>query len=189
MKKQIAIMTVLSLAITGCAANAAPSPGDNGAVPQATSAEQKSVQGASTDANPAAASEGESTQPGSRGDAPQGKRVRGQIKDILGNEVTLALLEEPKRPEGTGEVEQKPKAAGDPMGGPPNMGGGSSSVKLTGETLGIQIPVGVPIASRSKDGDTSLQLSDLSTGDILTLLYDSDGVTILRVNVSSGSAQ
>lgn len=170
MKKPIAIMTAMALLLSGCSAS-----GSGTVTPAAQ--------------NPAPEAAGESAAAQSRpnGQQPEGKRLRGQIQDILGNEVTLALAEAPKRPEGdTAAV--KPKTTGDPMGGPP-MGGQGAAVKLTGETQVLQIPVGVPIVSRGKDGETTLQLGDLSVGSIITVQYDTDGTTIVKVNVAAGGAQ
>jgi len=175
MKNQIIIATVLALALSGC--------GTTSAVPAQPSESQTPEAAAGTVTAPAAGQ----NQPGDQ--QPQGKRLRGQIQDVLGNEVTLALIETPKRPEGEAAAVKPKTTGGDPMGGPPMGGGQSASVKLTGETQVIQIPVGVPIVSRSQEGETTLQLSDLGTGNILTVLYDTDGTTILKVNVSSGGAQ
>lgn len=174
MKNQIIVVTILALALSGC--------GTTSAAPAQTPESQTPEAAAGTIAAPAGGQE----QPG--GQQAQGKRLRGQIQDVLGNEVTLALIETPKRPEGEAPA-VKPKTTGDPMSGPPMGGGQSASVKLTGETKVIQIPVGVPIVSRSQEGETALQLSDLGTGNILTVLYDADGTTILKINVSAGGAQ
>lgn len=177
MRKHIAVITALSLLLAGCtSANTAPA--ENPEQAAASTAEASASQPAGTD------------QPGMGTGAEQGKRVRGQIQDILGNDVTLALTEMPKRPEGTADAAaQKPKAAtGDAMG-PPAGFRNTSTVKLTGETLRIQIPVGVPIVSRGQEGETALQLSDLMTGDIIMVQYDTDGSTIIGVNVTAGGAQ
>lgn len=181
MKKQIVIITILALALTGCS-------GGNAATSQTTEAQPQKTD--VTSAGTGTAQAAESNRPGDQDSIPQGKRVRGQIQDILGNEVTLALMEEPKRPEGTTDTTQKARpTGGDMMGGPPDGGSQSRTVKLTGETQMIQIPVGVPIVSRGQSGETSLQLSDLITGDIITVQYDADGVTIIQVNVTAGSNQ
>lgn len=180
MKKQIAIITILALALTGCSGGNAAASQTIGTQPQKTDAPP------GTDTAQAAGS----NRPGDQTGVPQGKRVRGQIQDILGNEVTLALTEEPKRPEGaTGTTQAARPTGGDMMGGPPEGGRQTRTVKLTGETQVIQIPVGVPIVSRGQSGETSLQLSDLTTGDIITIQYDADGVTIIQVNVAAGSTQ
>ncbi len=180
MKNQIVIVTILALALSGCSASAA--------VPAQTTGTQTQTPTAAAGA--ATAPEAGQDQGGNKPGAEQGKRVRGQIQDILGNEVTLALIEEPKRPEGDAAAAKKPKTtSGDPMGGPPMGGGQSSSVKLTGETKAIQIPVGVPIVSGGPSGGTAMQLSDLATGDILTVMYDTDGTTIIKVNYTAGSSQ
>lgn len=200
MKKQIAILSILTLALTGCA-NSSTTPDKTPAPTQEPAAATASAAatGSSSSANlapessPAAPASGKTPSGQPEGEA-RGKMVRGQIQDILGNDVTLALIEMPKRAEGApeGAATEKPKAAastGDPMGGPPGMGQQSREVKLTGETLAIQIPVGVPITSRGQGGDTTLQLSDLMKGDTLMVQYDTDGVTITKVSVTSGSSQ
>lgn len=200
MKKQIAILSILTLALTGCA-NSSAAPDQTTVPSQEPAAVTSGAATASASATTQNAPEGSSAVTSS-GQLPsgqpsgeaRGKMVRGQIQDILGNDVTLALMEMPKRPEGATDTAaaEKPKTAaptGDPMGGPPGMGQQSREVKLTGETLAIQIPVGVPIASRGQGGDTSLQLADLMKGDILNVQYDTDGVTIIKVNVTSGSSQ
>ncbi len=181
MNKQIAIITILALAFTGCS-------GGNGATSQTTETQPQKTDTASAGTGSAQAAG--SNRPDDQDSVPQGKRVRGQIQDILGNEVTLALTEVPKRPEGTTDTTQAARpTGGDMIGGPPEGFSQSRTVKLTGETQLIQIPVGVPIVSRGQSGETSLQLSDLITGDIITVQYDTDGVTILQVNVTAGSAQ
>lgn len=201
MKKQIAVITLLALVLTGCAEGSAKAT-ENEATLTGSAVEQiasdpqagETPQGApsqppsGTAAQPASGADG--TPPAVRGDAPQGKRIRGQIQTVLGNEVTLALAEEPKRPEGAADGTQRPKAAaGDPMGGPPGGGNRNAAVKLTGETLKLQIPVGVPIVSRGQNGETALQLSDLTVGSIMTVEYDTDGTTIVQVNLMAGGVQ
>lgn len=185
MKNKMIMIAVLALALTGCASAGTTPEQDGGAAAPTTE----------TAGTAAVAPQPSGTDPsGAKPDMNQGKRVRGQIQDILGNEVTLALAEEPKRPEGAADGNaEKPKTAtatggGDPMGPPGGMSR-ASAVKLTGETLGIQIPVGVPIVSRTQGGETTLQLSELVVGDILTVLYDTDGSTIIKVNVISGGTQ
>ena len=177
MKKQIALITILALSLTGCgSANATATQTDSG---EAAGAPTQATGQKPSDQKPGEA---------------RGKMVRGQIQDVLANDVKLALIEMPKRVEGAtdGEVAEKRKNTapnGDAMGGPPGMGQQAREVKLTGETLGIQIPVGVPITTRGQSGETTLQLSDLTKGDILNVQYDTDGVTIIKVNVTSGSTQ
>lgn len=192
MKKQLAILSILTLALTGCANTATDSTQPTAAPQQSGSATAGSSTSDTASPQDAASTSPGQTSSGQQGEA-RGKMLRGQIQDILGNDVTLALIEMPKRPEGASDTAAtKPKTAvstGDPMGGPPGMGQQSREIKLTGETLAIQIPVGVPITSRSQGGDTSLQLSDLTKGDILNVQYDTDGVTIIKVSVTSGSSQ
>lgn len=179
MKKQTAILALLALALSGCSAQG-PEPAPAGGGEQTPAATAENPAG---EASAAGAENGDPQRP------PQGKMVRGQITDILGNEVTLALAEAPQRPEGT-EAAARPKATGgDPMAGPP-MGGGQQNraVKLTGETLKLQIPVGVPIVTRTQAGESALELADLVKGDILMVRYDAEGTAIIGVTVSgSGS--
>lgn len=174
MKNQIVIITILAVLLSGCSGGNAVMSQTDGTQPQKTDTAQTTA----------------SVRPGNQAGIPQGKRVRGQIQDVLGNEVTLALMEEPKRPEGTtGSAQTTRPTGGDFMGGPPGGFSQSRTVKLTGETQMIQIPVGVPIVSRGQGGETSLELADLMEGDIITVQYDTDGVTIIQVNVSAGSSQ
>lgn len=190
MKRATAIIALLALSLTGCSTGAA-------APAAATTAEAGSSQSQATAEKPAGEAPAGQAQGNGEGQrAPQGKMVRGQISDILGNEVTLALTESPKRPEGTADAGgtggnsgtgTKPAGGGDGMGPPGGFSQQNREVKLTGETLKLQIPVGVPITARTQGAETTKELSDLVKGDILMIRYDTDETTIIGVTVSSGS--
>lgn len=134
--------------------------------------------------------------------------VYGRVKSIIGNEVVLEVAEMPQRREGQGGSGQG--SAGEnggstssvnqagqmPPGGGPPMGGGQGQrsgmqreIKLTGETLTLLIPVGVPINSFAQGGMKELDIADIYEGMMMQIWYDKEdeaSKTIIRVMVMQG---
>jgi hypothetical protein len=76
------------------------------------------------------------------------------------------------------------------------MGGGQGQrsgiqreIKLTGETLTLLIPVGVPINSFAQGGMKELDIADIYEGMMMQIWYDKEdeaSKTIIRVMVMQG---
>ncbi|MDF2545401.1 MAG: hypothetical protein K0R93_299 [Anaerosolibacter sp.] len=90
-----------------------------------------------------------------------------------------------------------PNQAGQiPPSGSPPMGGGQGQrsgiqreIKLTGETLTLLIPVGVPINSFAQGGMKELDIADIYEGMMMQIWYDKEdeaSKTIIRVMVMQG---
>jgi hypothetical protein len=130
--------------------------------------------------------------------------VYGEVSEVIGNEVTLKLLEIPDmsamtREKGTGSNQtggnaQGSAAAGDTTGGaaagatPGATGGGGMREKqYTGEEKTIVIPVGTPIVSmtRGEEGmvESEISLNELTSGNTLSIYYQEDGKTIEKITI------
>jgi hypothetical protein len=130
--------------------------------------------------------------------------VYGEVSEVIGNEVTLKLLEIPDmsnmtREKGTGSDQAGDKAGGsapaeDTTGGaaagatPGATGGGGMREKqYTGEEKTIVIPVGTPIVSmtRGEEGmvETEISLNELASGNTLSIYYQEDGKTIEKITI------
>lgn len=98
----------------------------------------------------------------------------GKVTRIVGNEVTLDLIEMP-------EVSEENKSEGN---GQERMKQGNGGVEptFTGETKQVVIPVGIPILTRSKTGQEELDLSDIVSGSMIMLWMD-ENETPYRVQV------
>ncbi|MFT9497521.1 hypothetical protein [Anaerosolibacter sp.] len=134
--------------------------------------------------------------------------VYGRVKSIIGNEVVLELAEMPQRREGQGGSGQGSagqnggstpianQAGQMPPSGSPPMGGGQGErtgiqreIKLTGETLTLLIPVGVPINSFAQGVMKELDIADIYEGMMMQIWYDKEdeaSKTIIRVMVVQG---
>ncbi|WCN39264.1 hypothetical protein [Aneurinibacillus uraniidurans] len=166
MKKQVRTMGILlmfALAATGC----------GNAAEQATAT--------SDQAQGAASMNGDKK--------PQGKFSRpdlmGEVESIVGNEVKLKLIEIPER---TGAQRQY-SGSGQGQGGGNTSGSGQArTVKYTGQTETVTIPVGVPLItmSRGNNGleETEVELKSIKKGSILSITYaDKTAKTISRVTI------
>ncbi|MCY6371340.1 hypothetical protein [Clostridium ganghwense] len=99
--------------------------------------------------------------------------IMGKVKNIVGNEITIDLVDMPERPQ---RSEGETKKKGEETKG---MGSGGSrervadNIKLTGESEVVIIPVGTPIVSNKRGDDgmekTELQLEDIYEGMILQI--------------------
>lgn len=130
--------------------------------------------------------------------------VYGEVSEVIGNEVTLKLLEIPDmsnmtREKGTGSDQAGDKAEGsapaeDTTGGAAAgatdgaaAGRGMREKQYTGEEKTIVIPVGTPIVSmtRGEEGmvETEISLNELASGNTLSIYYQEDGKTIEKITI------
>ncbi|PAE37167.1 hypothetical protein CHI06_20825 [Bacillus sp. 7884-1] len=130
--------------------------------------------------------------------------VYGEVSEIIGNEVTLKLLEIPdmsamNREKGTGGDKTGDKAEGSAPAGDTNSGaaagaitgnpggGGMREKNYTGEEKTIVIPVGMPIVSmtRGEEGmvESEISLNELTSGSTLSIYYQEDGKTIEKITI------
>jgi len=130
--------------------------------------------------------------------------VYGEVSEVIGNEVTLKLLEKPKMPtqngeKGTARPDGTDKAAGSAdtgtgantdagaAGSGAAGGGGMREKNYTGEEKTIVIPVGTPIVSmtRGDNGmeETEISINELVSGSTLSIYYQEDGKTIEKVSI------
>lgn len=104
--------------------------------------------------------------------------IYGKVTRIVGNEVTVALVEMPEVAQGANDgTESKQRSTGAGMGGPPD-GGGMMEVQYTGETKQLTIPVGIPINSRSREGNEELEISDITAGAMIMIWNNESGYPI-----------
>lgn len=89
--------------------------------------------------------------------------IFGKVSRIVGNEVTLALIEMPKVDE-SNEKKQKAERSADGFQGAMNM-----EPNYTGETIKLIIPVGVPILARGKGIQEEKDLSDIIAGSMIMI--------------------
>lgn len=119
---------------------------------------------------------------------PQGKFSRpdlmGEVESIVGNEVKLKLIEIPER-----GAQRQHSDSGQGQGGGNTSGSGQArTVKYTGQTETVTIPVGVPLIamSRGSNGleETEVELKSIKKGSILSITYaDKKAKTISRVTI------
>lgn len=171
-------------------------------------------EGNNKNTSPAAISNQEGPQGG-----PDNKKERdhadlmGRVTKIVGNEVTIELAEMPKRQESqnntssTNEEKAVMPAAtssgqsssnGDGPGGggmPPSGGQGNRKgmeLTFTGETKTFTIPVGIPITSRSPEGEKTLEIADIYAGVTIQVWLNkndqSKASSISIMQQSSGSS-
>jgi hypothetical protein len=127
--------------------------------------------------------------------------VYGEISAIDGNKVTLKLMEIPQMSHrngqnkgngsgngpgnGSGSGWNNGNGNGNGNGGPGS--GGMRAKKYTGEEKTIEIPDGVSLVTMTRGANgmtqSNLNLSDLTTGDTLSIYYNSDGKTIDKIRV------
>ena len=130
--------------------------------------------------------------------------VYGEVSEVIGNEVTLKLLEIPdmsamNREKGTGGDKTGDKAEGSARAGDTTSGaaaeattgtpggGGMREKNYTGEEKTIVIPVGTPIVSmtRGEEGmvESEISLNELTSGSTLSIYYQEDGKTIEKITI------
>lgn len=127
----------------------------------------------------------------------------GEVSEVIGNEVTLKLLEIPEMPangeKGTARPEGTDKASGNTDTGTAASadtgaaasgatgGGGMREKNYTGEEKTIVIPVGTPIVSmtRGDNGmeETEISINELASGSTLSIYYQEDGKTIEKISI------
>ena len=118
--------------------------------------------------------------------------LSGQVEEIAGNEVKLKLIERPEPKERTAQAQ-----GGGDSGQRQNWGQGAGAgsgqgrtVKFTGETQTLTIPVGVPLTTmtRGQNGPEMKEasLKDIKKGSMLTIWYaDKTSKTIARISISA----
>jgi hypothetical protein len=129
--------------------------------------------------------------------------VYGEVSEVIGNEVTLKLLEIPdmtamNREKGTGgdtgDKTEGSAPAGDTTSGAAAGattgtpgGGGMREKNYTGEEKTIVIPVGTSIVSmtRGEEGmvESEISLNELTSGSTLSIYYQEDGKTIEKITI------
>lgn len=113
----------------------------------------------------------------------------GKVSKIIGNEVTLQLSEMPKQERSnkdvTKEEREKMKQEMQNMSPEQRAKKMEESLKLTGETKSVVIPVGVPISSFKQGVETELDLGDIYNGLIIQVWLDEDN-TAKSVRVMQG---
>jgi hypothetical protein len=128
----------------------------------------------------------------------------GEVSEVIGNEVTMKLLEIPdmsamNREKGTvgdktGDKAEGSAPAGDTTSGAAAgattgtpSGGGMREKNYTGEEKTIVIPVGTPIVSmtRGEEGmvESEISLNELTSGSTLSIYYQEDGKTIEKITI------
>jgi hypothetical protein len=130
--------------------------------------------------------------------------VYGEVSEVIGNEVTLKLLEIPdmsamNREKGTDGEKPVDKAEGSAPAGDTTTGaaagntagtpggGGMREKNYTGEEKSIVIPVGTSIVSmtRGDEGmvESEISLNELTSGSTLSIYYQEDGETIEKITI------
>lgn len=110
--------------------------------------------------------------------------ILGQIKGIIGNEISISLVEMPENMgrSDSGDVSAEDREAAKAQGG--TKGGASGqgrqdAIKLTGESETFIIPVGTPIVSTKRGNDgmerKELQLEDIYEGMVLQVWLKEGG--------------
>ncbi|BAU27868.1 hypothetical protein DFP93_1092 [Aneurinibacillus soli] len=169
MKKRVGLMGILlmfALAATGC----------GNATEQGTATSAQGQGAASTNSD----------------QKPQGKFSRpdlmGEVESIVGNEVKLKLIEIPQRTGSGAQGQHSSSGQGGQGGGNTSGTGQARTVKYTGQTETVTIPVGVPLIamSRGDNGleETEVELKSIKKGSILSITYaDKTAKTISRVTI------
>lgn len=118
--------------------------------------------------------------------------VYGQVKSILGNEIVLELAEVPEgngRTDMTEEERAKFREEMQSLSQEERQKKFQESIKFTGETMNIIIPVGTPINSFRQGQESQLDLADIYEGTMLQIwFYEDEGEnkTVKTVRVMQG---
>ncbi|MFX3623488.1 MAG: hypothetical protein ACE3JP_05435 [Ectobacillus sp.] len=115
----------------------------------------------------------------------------GEVSEIIGNEVTLRLIEKPEKPARNGENDGNGGGRGGAGGrggdGASGGGGAMRERKYTGEEKTFVIPVGAPLVTvtRGESGmeESKISLNEVTPGSILSVYYEEDGKTIEEIRV------
>lgn len=103
--------------------------------------------------------------------------IYGQVKTILGNEVTVSLAEPPVTAELSDAEKEKRRAEMQALSPEERQKLRNGQIKFTGETATVTIPVGTPITSGNTGGANlkELALSDIYEGIFLRIWLDKGG--------------
>lgn len=104
--------------------------------------------------------------------------IYGQVKAILGNEVTVSLAEPPVTVELSDAEKEKRKAEMQALSPEERQKLRNEQIKFTGETATVTIPVGTPITSGNTGGGVNLKemaLSDIYEGTFLRIWLEKGG--------------
>ncbi|MBM7649760.1 hypothetical protein JOC78_002744 [Bacillus ectoiniformans] len=114
----------------------------------------------------------------------------GEVSEIIGNEVTLRLIEKPEKPERNGENSANNdgrKSGAGSRTGDGSSGGVMRERKYTGEEVTFIIPVGAPLVTviRGEDGreENEISLNEVTSGSVLSVYYQKDSKTIEKIKV------
>ncbi|TCP31767.1 hypothetical protein EV207_102260 [Scopulibacillus darangshiensis] len=109
----------------------------------------------------------------------------GEISEVVGNEITLKLIEQPKRNGQNGEDKKR-------SGGGKRGGGDKREVKYTGKKKTIVIPTGTPLVTMTREDkkmqESEISLNELTVGSTLSVYYQKDGKTIEKIRVKKPRA-
>ncbi len=119
--------------------------------------------------------------------------IFGRVKSIIGNEVVLEIAEMPERIANQGEGQEgrgegAARREGNSGGESPG-GRGMREMKLTGETVTLLIPIGIPITTRSQKSLKEIDLADIYVGATLQIWFedgDAEKKAIARVTMMQG---
>lgn len=141
-------------------------------------------------------------QNGNNGQARQKPDIFGQVKEISGNNITIALAQMPQRVQNQTGQQSQTNSSRKPSAGNNGTNGqkGNWTPELTGETKTLAIPDGAKIysggGSRSMQqgqsqgrGPQEITLKDVKTGDFISIYYKAGTTTVDRVMVRNGGQQ
>ncbi|MCG8501703.1 MAG: hypothetical protein MJB12_15060 [Firmicutes bacterium] len=133
--------------------------------------------------------------PGGRGNISSRDRpdMYGRVESILGNEVKLLVAEMPERTRSSGmnaEEREEKRSQMQNMGPEKRQQMMQDSIKFTGETETLMIPVGVPIASMKQGETAEMDLGDIYEGMFLQIWFneedESGDKTVKAVRAAQG---
>jgi len=105
--------------------------------------------------------------------------IYGQVKEILGNEVTVSLAEPQNNAELTDSEKEKRKSEMQALTPEERQKLRDGQVKFTGETVTVTIPVGTPITTGNNSSEQQdlkdLTLTDIHEGIFLRIWLEEGG--------------
>ena len=182
-KALIFILAIAAMILVGCSGQTGSV--SDSTVPSADTTKTSAPPALSKAVTDSASTAVESTSP-SASASPQpsgtgltGVDVYGEITEIVGNEVTLKLMEKPD-----------PSTQGQGQGN----NGVPRAKNYTGEVIDFIIPVGIPLFTKTKNPnnvpgsgtgtgpiETEIKLNDIQKGWTLQVFYQDDGKTIEKI--------